>query len=167
MTDPKVYVACLASYNAGRLFGEWIPADQGEDELGDRVQGMLARSPEPNAEEFRIDDHEGFGGINVGGESLDVVARLGELIVEHGADIVSGAFDYGSDSIANYIEEAYTGHYESEEDYAQSYFEEVGTDLDSFLAYYIDWERVARDLFIDDVHSTPSDSGGVHVWRRI
>ena len=165
MTDPKVYVACLSSYNAGRLFGEWIPADQGEDELGDRVQAMLARSPEPNAEEFRIDDHEGFGGINVGGESLDVVARLGELIVEHGADIVSGAYDYGADSITDYISNAYMGHYDSEADYAESCFDT--STLDKFLGNYIDWTRVARDMFIDSVHSTPSDNGGVHVWLRI
>jgi len=25
---PRIYVACLAAYNAGKLHGEWIDADQ-------------------------------------------------------------------------------------------------------------------------------------------
>jgi antirestriction protein len=26
-SDPKIYVACLAAYNAGQLHGEWINGD--------------------------------------------------------------------------------------------------------------------------------------------
>ena len=30
---PRIYVACLASYNAGKLVGQWVDADQDpEDE---------------------------------------------------------------------------------------------------------------------------------------
>jgi Antirestriction protein (ArdA) len=32
MTAPRIYVACLAAYNNGRLHGEWIDADQPADE---------------------------------------------------------------------------------------------------------------------------------------
>ena len=31
--SPKIYVACLASYNAGQLHGEWILADQEPQEI--------------------------------------------------------------------------------------------------------------------------------------
>ena len=31
-TTPKIYVACLASYNAGILHGRWIDADQDADD---------------------------------------------------------------------------------------------------------------------------------------
>ena len=47
----RIYVACLASYNAGILHGEWIEATADADELKARVQAMLDRSPEPYAEE--------------------------------------------------------------------------------------------------------------------
>ena len=42
----RIYVACLASYNAGILHGEWIEATADADELKARVQAMLDRSPE-------------------------------------------------------------------------------------------------------------------------
>ena len=51
MTDvPKIYVADLAAYNAGRLRGIWIDATQEPDEIHAEVQAMLAGSPEPVAE---------------------------------------------------------------------------------------------------------------------
>lgn len=48
-TTPRIYVACLAAYNSGRLHGEWIDLDGIDiDALNDRINAMLARSPEPN-----------------------------------------------------------------------------------------------------------------------
>ena len=47
----KIYVACLASYNAGILHGEWIDMDgMDADDLRDRIADMLRRSPCPNVE---------------------------------------------------------------------------------------------------------------------
>jgi len=49
-TSPRIYVACLASYNAGKLHGEWIDADQDEDEdaIHEEIAAMLRASPCPN-----------------------------------------------------------------------------------------------------------------------
>lgn len=48
MTDsPRIYVACLASYNAGTLHGEWIDATDAET-VREQVAKMLRASPEPN-----------------------------------------------------------------------------------------------------------------------
>ena len=42
--DPiRIYVACLASYNAGTLYGRWIDATS-EAEIWDAVQAMLKGS---------------------------------------------------------------------------------------------------------------------------
>jgi len=62
---PRIYVACLASYNNGCLFGRWI--DVGDDEIALRseVSAMLRASPEPNAEEHAIHDFENFEGCEV------------------------------------------------------------------------------------------------------
>lgn len=44
----RIYVACLASYNNGRLFGEWIDVSSDVAEMSDKVNEMLRRSPFPN-----------------------------------------------------------------------------------------------------------------------
>lgn len=47
MTDtPRIYVASLSDYNAGRLHGKWIDADQDASEIWDEINAMLAASPE-------------------------------------------------------------------------------------------------------------------------
>ncbi len=63
MTSPRIYVACLAAYNAGRLHGVWIEAEQSPEDIWSEVADMLAVSPEPCAEEWAIHDHEGFGAL--------------------------------------------------------------------------------------------------------
>lgn len=47
---PRIYVACLAVYNNGRLHGRWIDATA-PDEIWREVSAMLRASPEPDAEE--------------------------------------------------------------------------------------------------------------------
>ena len=49
--SPRIYVACLASYNAGKLYGRWIDANQDADDIQSEVDAMLAASPAPDAEE--------------------------------------------------------------------------------------------------------------------
>lgn len=44
----RIYVACLASYNSGRLHGEWIDASADVAEMQAKVSAMLRRSPYPN-----------------------------------------------------------------------------------------------------------------------
>jgi len=51
MSDTRIYVACLASYNSGTLHGAWIDCEgKDESELQDEVNAMLRASPEPNVE---------------------------------------------------------------------------------------------------------------------
>ncbi len=47
-TNPRIYAACLASYNAGRLHGLWIDATTDVDAMQAEINAMLAASPEPN-----------------------------------------------------------------------------------------------------------------------
>lgn len=50
MTEtPRIYVACLASYNNGVLHGEWIDATDADD-MAAAVADMLRESPYPNVE---------------------------------------------------------------------------------------------------------------------
>ena len=85
MTTPRIYVACLAAYNNGRLHGRWIDADQSVDEIWSEVQAMLAASPEPGAEEWAIHDYEGFGALRLSEwESFERVSAIAAGIEQHG-----------------------------------------------------------------------------------
>lgn len=48
MNTPRVYAACLSSYNNGVLHGRWIDADQGAEGIMDDIRAMLKASPYPN-----------------------------------------------------------------------------------------------------------------------
>lgn len=45
---PRIYVACLASYNNGRLHGTWIEASTDIAAMNAKIWDMLAKSPYPN-----------------------------------------------------------------------------------------------------------------------
>lgn len=44
----RIYLTCLASYNAGKLHGKWVDATQGIDHIRDELAEILRTSPEPN-----------------------------------------------------------------------------------------------------------------------
>jgi len=63
---PRIYVASLADYNAGRLHGRWIDADQPIQVIREEIAAMLAESKEHfGAEERAIHDHENVGGLSL------------------------------------------------------------------------------------------------------
>ena len=43
-TTARIYVACLASYNAGILHGEWIDVTDDLEEMQESIDAMLSRS---------------------------------------------------------------------------------------------------------------------------
>jgi len=165
---PRIYVACLASYNAGHLHGEWIDANQDADIIQEAIQEMLEKSPIPGAEEWAIHDFEGFGGIQLDeSEDIDQVAELGELIEEHGAAFAAYVNHVGVDfATKEGFEEAYCGEYDSEEAYAEEVFDELYLhDVPDHIQNYIDYAAFARDLFMGDNYSVENGSG-VYVFRN-
>lgn len=46
-TEARIYVACLASYNSGKLHGTWIDVVDVEA-MQEEIHAVLASSPEPN-----------------------------------------------------------------------------------------------------------------------
>lgn len=168
MTSPRIYVASLSDYNAGRLHGVWIDLDETStaDDIQEAVTAMLARSPESIAEEWAIHDYEGFGGIRLSEyESFDRVAALAAGIAEHGDAFAAWiAGDSGRDP--DKFEDAYQGEYSSREDYAESYYEDccdLDKEIPASLRYHIDWESVARELFMD-LDDAPASGGGIYVF---
>lgn len=153
MTSPRIYVACLASYNNGTLHGEWIDVTT-EEEMQDKINIMLKASPCPDAEEWEIHDHEGLSSY---GElfSLEQCIERAEFIAEHG-DIgeeliseCSGDMEHAKNLMDNY-----NGEFDTEIDFAYHIVEECYSDcLKGPLANYFDYEAFARDLFLDGYRS--------------
>jgi antirestriction protein len=147
-TTPRIYVACLASYNSGILHGEWIDAAQDAETLHEEVKEILSSSPIPNAEEFAIHDHECFFGVELDEytplSQVSEVARFIEEYGELGAEIIKHC-SYELDTAKRTMKESYLGVYKSVAEYAQSITEET-TEIPESLASYIDYESMANDM---------------------
>ncbi len=170
-SEARIYVASLSDYNAGRLHGEWIDADQDADEILAAVKAMLAKSREPFAEEWAIHDYEGFGGIRIHEwESFDTVSELAEAIEEHG-QAFAAFYDYQdqADTVAECVsafQDAFRGEWDSETAYAEQFAEDCGLEVPEWLACHVDWDSYARDLFCGELYSVDTN-GGVFVFESM
>ncbi|WP_081812352.1 antirestriction protein ArdA [Hyphomonas chukchiensis] len=160
---------CLVAYNNGRLHGAWIDATE-PSEVMDKVRAMLAASPEPDAEEWAIHDHEGFEGARLSEyASFGTVCALAAFIGEHGALGAKLYREFGDDlAQAEAAFEDYAGEYRSAADFAEEVTRDSGTEIPASLDYYIDWQALARDMAMNGeimVFQTGFDE--VHIfWSR-
>ncbi len=164
----RIYVACLAAYNNGYLHGAWIDTTLGEKAIWDQINEVLKTSPMPDAEEWAIHDYEGFEGLSISEyEGIQSVVEKAEFIEEHGrlgAEVVNHYGDFETAKRA--LEDDYAGQYDSLADFAQEITEET-SEVPNHLQYYIDWERMGRDLEINDVLAIDMGYREVHVfWNR-
>lgn len=170
--EPRIYVASLSDYNAGRLHGSWLDAAVSLEELHDGVQLMLSSSPtDPRAEEWAIHDYEGFHGLRLSEwEPLERVSLVGRGIAEYGEAFAAWV---GNDSVPteelDRFTDCYLGRWDSVEDYARALLDDLGVDTDAigpeWLQSYVrlDVEAFARDLAgeLSIVHG----SKGVYVFE--
>lgn len=170
---PRIYVASLADYNAGRLHGRWIDAVQPAGDIQEAIQALLNESPEAVAEDWAIHDYEHFGALRLGEfEDIDHVAAVASGIAEHGqvfAALVSHCGGTQSiDEARRYMDEGYRGAFERLTDYVQELVEECYSEplkaLPDFIRYQIDYEAIAREMELcGDVFTIECD-GQVHVF---
>ena len=164
----RIYVACLAAYNNGYLHGQWIDATLGEDTIWDQINEVLKTSPMPDAEEWAIHDYEGFEGLNISEyEGIQSVVEKAEFIEEYGrlgAELVT---HYGDmETARKALEDDYAGVYKSLAEFAEELTEQT-TQIPNSLQYYIDYERMARDLEMGDVLAVELGFEEIHVfWSR-
>lgn len=173
---PRVYVADLAAYNAGHLAGVWVElgasAEDNLEALNEAASRLLADSPVSGAEEIALHDYDGFGKLDLGEyESLENVANIASLIIEHGEvfaaliDHVGGASQL--DEALRLMEEQYQGTYDSLEAWAEQYLDDTGllAEVPSALRSYIDFESYARDVELSgDVFTLSTSDGLLHVF---
>jgi antirestriction protein len=169
MTNPRIYVASLADYNAGNLLGKWIDANQSAEEIREEITAMLATSKEGVAEEWAIHDYEGFGPVKLPEwEDLGTVAELAEMIGEKGElfALVYEHADRDMERAKILLEDGYFGEFDSLEAYAEDYIEQTGglEKMPEHLRYYFDYEKFAHDLEIGGDVFTIEHQGKVHVF---
>jgi antirestriction protein len=169
-TDPRIYVACLAGYNNGRLHGAWIDANQSAADIAAEVQTMLAVSPEPGAQEWGIHDYEGFGELRLSEwESFERVSAIAAGIVEHGPAFGAWLSYDGSRDPADMwaFEDAYRGEWESLRDYVEDFADDIGlyaaADQAGSPYVTVDIDALTRDLDIE-LHTVESDHYTVYVF---
>jgi antirestriction protein len=166
---PEIYVACLAAYNNCRGHGAWIDATQEVEEILEQISIMISESPIPGAEEYSIHGHGGFYGLAIEEyATIEDVHEKAMFILEHGELGAELATYYGGnlEDAKKALDECYHGEYESELDYATSFFDECYLEtVPDTVRYYIDYESFKRDLFIDDCFSIEV-GGKSHIFSR-
>ncbi|OUL23981.1 antirestriction protein ArdA [Nostoc sp. RF31YmG] len=183
---PKIYVACLSAYNSGLLHGLWIDATQEREDIEDDIKWMLSWSPvldDEACEEWAIHDYENFPGFSLSEyENLEYISKLAQALDEaEDADAMAAWLNYAKDMIHNPdIEELaeefnsyYCGHWESERDFVlkSDEVEEIYNWSEfekqfKFWSFHIDWDSVARDLFLEGYDSVKAKPYGIYVFRE-
>jgi antirestriction protein len=163
----RIYVACLAAYNNGRLHGAWIDVGTDEWAIWDGIQAMLKASPIAGAEEWAIHDYEGFEGIRIGENiGIDTLVQIAAFLAEHGTVGAEVLTYYGGDldEARAAMEDRHLGRFTSLADYVQEVTEETMI-IPQALKYYIDWQAMARDAEINgDVFVIETAHDEVHVF---
>ena len=144
--EPKIYIACLASYNNGILYGKWIDANQDTSVLEEEISEVLAGSPIADAEEWAIHDYDDFDDLRLSEyENLETISQIAENIVERG-ELFIEAYKYTNsvDETIEMLNDRFIGYYDSVVDYAEETID-IST-VPQHLQYYIDFESLARDI---------------------
>lgn len=167
---PRIYVACLAAYNNGKLHGAWIDANQDADAIETAVKEMLAKSPEQGAEEWRIDDEEGFCGLSLDNMGFAEISNAAELIERRGCLGVEVMKHCGIDAedAERCLDENYEGEWLRLSDWAWDYLESVGmlAGVSEEIVRYFDVKAWARDQAINGDIFTIELDGMTHVFRN-
>lgn len=173
---PRIYVACLAAYNAGSLHGDWIDATQDEEDIYEDIRTILADSPDNNGEGWVILDHDGFDDFDLDEyESITSVCKKAKLIIDYG-EVGMLLFEYYGDSNKYYndldeingiITNHYHGEWDSELKFATELFDECYLhEMPEHLNFHIDYGQFARDIFINDYFSLNSRSNKKHIFSN-
>jgi antirestriction protein len=149
----RIYVGTYAKYNNGSLKGEWLNvADFGSKaDFYTRAAEIHSDEDDP---EFMFQDWEGISRAFVSESGIDeIVFELNDLSDDDIEAFMAFA-DINGEITVEQFQDAFCGRYKTEVDYAESYVDECGllSEMPENLRYYFDYERFARDLFIEDVY---------------
>lgn len=148
--ETKVYVGTYAKYKNGSIAGEWLTLSDYSDKE-EFLQACKELHEDEEDAEFMFQDIDGehFGMIAesyIDEELFELINSLDESDAE-----VYAAFRKHFDGDWNACQDAYSGKYESDEDFAQDMAKQCGMLQDRVSWPYtcIDWGQAAADLMYD------------------
>ena len=168
----SIYVGTYKKYNEGYLFGKWFNLSDYSDfeELENAMRELHKDESEP---EFMLQDYECsqfFINQNlicegyISREIYEIAEKIDDSnldfeIIEAFSDCFGQFTDI--DDLLEKASENYYGSYDSDEDFAESFLNEIGAIPENLPNYvYIDWELTSRDLMFD------FSSSGNHYFRN-
>jgi antirestriction protein len=180
----------LASYNAGRLFGEWHGISRDAAENADTIAEVLKRSPVPDAEEWAIMDYEApraiadMLGENPSFATLASAAAIVETLESHfddaeTVDAVLGvmldglrAGDLADFDADEWLSDRCAGEGDSLADWCAAFLDDTGffgdlpkgDERSATIERYFDFESYARDLQLGGDISTARAGGRLLVF---
>ena len=164
--DIRIVIADLAAYNAGKLHGVWIDATDELDDIQNQINSMLEQSPVADAEAYAIHDHEGFNGYRLEEyEGIEAIHEMACFIKDYpkiGGELLNYSSDI--DEARRTVEENYCGCYKTLADYAEEFTEE-SIHIPEGLAFYIDYEKMGRDMELSgDIWTIETGFEEVHIF---
>lgn len=171
---PRIYVACLASYKNGTLYGRWIAADQDLEDIHAEIAAMLKASPMTMAEEWAIHDYEGFGEIRLSEYSvLERVSVLASLLKKHGDAfsvwyVSQDAYTLEDQELEERFLEQWQGVHDSKVAFADQLLEETGQadEIPEWARNYFNLDAYARDLELGGDYTFASHNGQTYVFSN-
>ena len=162
----RIVIVDLAAYNAGKLHGVWIDATDELDDIQDQINTLLAQSPVADAEAYAIHYHEGFNGYNLGEhEGIKAVHEMACFIKDYpkiGGELLNYFSDI--DEARRTVEENYCGCYKTLAEYAEEFTEE-SIQRPKELAFYIDYEKMGRDMALsNDICTIETGFEEIHIF---
>lgn len=169
----KIYVACLASYNNGILYGKWIDLiGKTSDEIKKEISEMLKGSSENLAEEWGIHDHS-FSFHVSDNHDIDELVNYVDLINSTNFDekIIVNVMNFLNVKVCesiNYIEENFLGIFNDLESWAEDFLDQTDSlsEIPKHLRYYIDFASYARDCELNGDIFTIENSEGLYVFSN-
>ena len=148
--EAAIYVGTYAKYNSGSIAGKWLQlADYDSNE--DFYAACKELHKDESDPEYMFQDHEYIPSSMIGESWInpklwDYLTVMNDSYLD--AEVIQAAIDL--EIPAEDIEEAYTGEYDSDADFAFELAEDLGfVESNTWPQCCIDWERAARDLMFD------------------
>jgi antirestriction protein len=173
MTTPRIYVVCLSAFTNGLLHGKWIDIDGDRDEIMTNINAMLSTSPMAKiqaCQEWAIHAYEGFESIAISEyESIDKVLTIALKLKEHGKAFAAYLEYWNLEDIEKF-EDSYRGCYKNEEEFVEEYYRDAGLtdqiEAAGLKADYIDFETIARDMFINSYTGISKGTETLYVFSQ-
>lgn len=153
----RIYIADLAAYNDGRLVGAWVDMTDDPDDNIESINDALAQLEDATGnEEFIIHDYD--DAYNMGETSAwEHVAAWQALALGEEAFVPAlKAFgdhyiSHDYDEARAFVDDRYRGNWRSAAEYVEEFVGDVYGDVPSWVAGYIDFDKMAEDFSGTDI----------------